>query len=248
MTSFISIKSDFQAAQARECSQKAYWVQSLETLFCSAGFHSLLLHRLAHFFYELQIPLIPRLISHLNRFLTGIEIHPGAKIGKGVFISGGVGVVIGETTIVGEGTLIYEGVTLGGTGKEQGKRHPTIGKNVVIGAGAKVLGHIFVGDQVRIAAGAVVLQDAPDKSLVVGIPGRTFFDLAEGDRDWQPHLEAKIIHLLLERVKHLEAELKQLKQEDFRINYQFIDQYEDYESFRQESDRIIEEFCDGSGI
>ena len=119
-----------------------------------------------------RVSFIPRLISHLGRFLTGIEIHPGAEIGKGVFIDHGMGVVIGETAIVGDYTLIYQGVTLGGTGKESGKRHPTLGKNVVVGAGAKVLGNLQIGDRVRIGAGSVVLRDVPPDATVVGIPGR----------------------------------------------------------------------------
>jgi serine O-acetyltransferase len=133
----------------------------LEVLFCYPGLQALMFHRLAHWLYKRDIPFIPRLISHISRFLTGIEIHPGAKIGKGVFIDHGMGVVIGETAVVGDYALIYQGVTLGGTGKETGKRHPTLGNNVVVGAGAKVLGNIRIGDNVRIGAGSVVLRDVP---------------------------------------------------------------------------------------
>ncbi|NEP38729.1 MAG: serine O-acetyltransferase, partial [Okeania sp. SIO2H7] len=134
------------------------WV---EVLCCYPGLHALVLHRLAHWLELQNISLIPRLISHLGRFLTGIEIHPGATIGRGVFIDHGMGVVIGETAIIGDYSLIYQGVTLGGTGKEIGKRHPTIGKNVVIGAGAKVLGNINIGDNVRLGAGSIVLNNVP---------------------------------------------------------------------------------------
>ena len=122
--------------------------------------------------YEANIPLLPRLISQISRFLTGIEIHPGAKIGRRFFIDHGMGVVIGETTEIGDDVLIYQGVTLGGTGNEQGKRHPTIGNNVVIGTGAKVLGSITIGNNVKIGAGSVVVHPVPDYSTVVGIPGR----------------------------------------------------------------------------
>ncbi|HEY9711028.1 MAG TPA: serine O-acetyltransferase, partial [Oculatellaceae cyanobacterium] len=142
----------------------------LEVLFCYPGVQALLFHRVTHWLYCIGIPFVPRLISHLTRFLTGIEIHPGAKIGKGVFIDHGLGVVIGETAIVGDYALIYQQVTLGGTGKETGKRHPTLGENVVVGAGAKVLGNIQIGDNVRIGAGSVVLRDVPSNRTVVGIP------------------------------------------------------------------------------
>jgi len=147
----------------------------LEVLFCYPGLQALLCHRFAHWLYQIGIPFIPRLISHLARFLTGIEIHPGAQIGQGVFIDHGMGVVIGETAIIGDYALIYQGVTLGGTGKESGKRHPTLGENVVVGAGAKVLGNIYLGNNVRVGAGSVVLRDIPADCTVVGVPGRLIY-------------------------------------------------------------------------
>jgi len=137
-----------------------------------SGFHALEFYRAAHFAHQLKIPLIPRVISQLARFLTGIEIHPGAEIGPGLFIDHGMGVIIGETTEIGENVTLYQQVTLGGTGKEKGKRHPTIGRNVVVGAGAKVLGNISIGDNVLIGANAVVVRDVPNASTVVGVPGR----------------------------------------------------------------------------
>lgn len=144
----------------------------LEVILCYPGLHAIVAYRFAHRLYKWNIPLIPRIISYLTRIITGIEIHPGARIGRRFFIDHGEGVVIGETTIVGDDVLIYQQVTLGGTGKEQGKRHPTLGNNVIVGAGAKVLGNITIGDYVRIGAGSVVIEDVPEYSTVVGVPGR----------------------------------------------------------------------------
>lgn len=143
-----------------------------EIIFLYPGFHALLAYRCANKLTKWHIPFIPRLISQVARFFTGIEIHPGAKIGKNFFIDHGMGVVIGETTIIGDNVLIYQGVTLGGTGKDTGKRHPTVGNNVTVGAGAKVLGNITIGDYTNIGAGSVVVDDVPEHSTVVGIPGR----------------------------------------------------------------------------
>jgi serine O-acetyltransferase len=191
-------------------------VNWLEVLFCYPGFHALCLHRLAHWLYHRKISLIPRLISHIGRFISGIEIHPAAQIGKGVFIDHGMGVVIGETAIVGDYTLIYQGVTLGGTGKESGKRHPTIGKNVVIGAGASVLGNIQIGDRVRVGAGSVVLHSVSSGCTVVGIPGhpisRKDVNLSPLEHGKLPDVEATIICSLVQRVEILEQQLQNLNQ------------------------------------
>ncbi|MCD8377699.1 MAG: serine O-acetyltransferase [Candidatus Gastranaerophilales bacterium] len=143
----------------------------LEIIFCYPGFQALLFHRIAHKLRFWGMPFIPRYISYLTRIITGIEIHPAASIGERLFIDHGEGVVIGETTIIGNDVLIYQQVTLGGTGKEHGKRHPTIGNNVIIGAGAKILGNIKIGDNVRVGAGSVVVDDVPENSTVVGVPG-----------------------------------------------------------------------------
>ncbi|HDN84376.1 MAG TPA: serine O-acetyltransferase [Candidatus Aerophobetes bacterium] len=136
------------------------------------GLHAIFWHRIAHFLYKHKFYFLARLISQIVRFFTGIEIHPGAKIGKGFFIDHGMGVVIGETTEIGDNVTLYQGVTLGGTGKEKGKRHPTLGNNVIVAAGAKILGNIKIGDNVRIGAGSVVIRDVPSDSTVVGVPGR----------------------------------------------------------------------------
>ncbi|MBQ2984321.1 MAG: serine O-acetyltransferase [Candidatus Gastranaerophilales bacterium] len=143
-----------------------------EVIFLYQGFHVLLAHRIAHKLLKWKVPFLPRLISQLARFLTGIEIHPAATIGRRFFIDHGSGVVIGETTIIGDDVLIYQGVTLGGTGKEQGKRHPTLGNFVTIGAGAKVLGNIEIGSYSTVGAGSVVIDNVPEHCTVVGIPGR----------------------------------------------------------------------------
>lgn len=145
---------------------------ALEVLLLYPGLHAVIWHRVAHFFFKIHFKFLARLISQLARFFTGIEIHPGAVIGKGLLIDHGMGVVIGETTIIGDDCTIYQGVTLGGTGKEKGKRHPTLGNNVMVGSGAKILGPFTVGDNSKIAAGAVVLSEVPPDSTCVGVPAR----------------------------------------------------------------------------
>ena len=144
----------------------------LEVLFCYPGLHALIMHRIAHKLNYWKIPLLPRILSNISRFFTGIEIHPAARIGRRFFIDHGMGVVIGATTIIGDDVLLYQGVTLGGTGNEHGKRHPTLGDNIVVGSGAKVLGNIEIGSNSRIGAGSVVVDSVPENSTVVGIPGR----------------------------------------------------------------------------
>ena len=206
-----SLVADFRIIFERDPAARNW----LEVLVCYPGLQALFLHRFAHWLYKVGIPFFPRLISHLARFFTGIEIHPGAQIGKGVFIDHGMGVVIGETAIVGNYSLIYQGVTLGGTGKETGKRHPTLGENVVVGGGAKVLGNIQIGNNVRIGAGSVVLRDVPSNCTVVGIPGRVVYrsgvkvdPLEHGNL---PDSEAAVIRTLVDRIESLEQEVKQLR-------------------------------------
>ena len=190
----------------------------LEIVLCYPGFHAVLLHRLAHRLHNANVPLLPRLISQISRFLTGIEIHPGAKIGRRFFIDHGMGVVIGETAEIGDDVLLYQGVTLGGTGNEQGKRHPTLGNNVVVGTGAKVLGSIRIGNNVKIGAGSVVVRPVPDYSTVVGIPGRVVRQrVPEGmlDHGMLPDPEGQEIADLKQRLSDLETLVKNLlAQED----------------------------------
>ncbi len=145
---------------------------SLQVILLYSGFHAILFHKLSHLLYKCKLYFLARFVSQLARLLTGIEIHPGATIGRGLFIDHGSGVVIGETAVIGDNCTIYQGVTLGGTGKHTGKRHPTLGNNVMVGAGAKVLGPFKVGDNSKIAAGAVVLDEIPENSTAVGIPAR----------------------------------------------------------------------------
>ncbi|MCG2820216.1 MAG: serine O-acetyltransferase [Actinomycetia bacterium] len=162
------LKEDIRVIKERDPAAKGV----LEIALSYPGLHAIWMHRLAHYLDAKGVPLLPRLISMFTRAVTGIEVHQGAKLGRGLFIDHGMGVVIGETAEVGENVTMYQGVTLGGTGKEKGKRHPTIGNNVVIAAGASVLGPITVGDNSKVGAGAVVLKDVPANCTVVGVPGR----------------------------------------------------------------------------
>lgn len=178
-----------------------------------AGLHALIAHRMAHALWEMHCPFLPRFMSQVSRFFTGIEIHPGAVIGNGLFIDHGMGVVVGETAIIGDNVTLFQGVTLGGTGKETGKRHPTVGNNVVIGAGAKILGNITIGDNSYIGANAVVLRDVPANSTVVGVPGHVtkqdgkkidlMMDHAHASDPIMQHMKE-----LVKRVKVLEDKLK----------------------------------------
>lgn len=185
-----------------------------EILFCYPGFHAILIHRLAHRLYKAGFTTLARIISQISRALTGIEIHPGARIGRRFFIDHGMGVVIGETTIIGDDCLLYQGVTLGGTGKERGKRHPTLGNHVVVGSGAKVLGNITIGNHVRIGAGSVVLKSVPDHSTVVGVPGRIVRSRLDNEEILEhaklPDPEGQAIEQLTQRVEQLEGLVRDL--------------------------------------
>jgi len=189
---------------------------SFEIVTSYSGLHALWLHRVAHPLYRCGVPVVPRWISQVNRFLTGIEIHPGAQIGEGFFIDHGSGVVIGETTEIGDNVTLYQGVTLGGTGKEHGKRHPTLGDNVVVGSGASVLGSIKVGANAKIGSGTVVVHDVPANATVVGNPGHPV--VVDGQRVGIPDIDythlpdpvAEAIKCVVERIIALENELDEI--------------------------------------
>jgi len=198
-----------RAALDRDPAARGLW-GAVEILLTYSGVHALIMHRAAHFLWRLGVPLLPRVISQVTRFFTGVEIHPGASFGRGTFIDHGMGVVVGETTVVGDNVTLFQGVTLGGTGKGYGKRHPTIGDDVVIGCGARVLGNIRVGNDVRIGAGSVVVRDVPDDCTVIGVPGRI---VREGGRRV---LDAPLAHdaipdPLLRQIEALEARIRDLE-------------------------------------
>lgn len=202
---YILFMDEIKTVKERDPAAKS----AVEVLLLYPGLHALVMYRLAHELWKMNVPIVPRWLSQLARFFTGIEIHPGATIGKRFFIDHGMGVVIGETAVIGDNVLLYQGATLGGTGKETGKRHPTVGNNVVVGAGAKVLGNITIGDGSYIGANAVVIKDVPPNATVVGIPGR--ITKQEGRKI---EMELDHIHVndpvmenmakLLNRIKHIE--------------------------------------------
>jgi serine O-acetyltransferase len=190
----------------------------LEVVLCYPGFHAVLMHRIAHRLSKAKLYLPARLLSNINRFLTGVDIHPGARIGRRFFIDHGMGVVIGETTEIGDDVLVYQNVTLGGTGKERGKRHPTIGSHVVVGSGAKILGNITVGHHVKVGAGSVVIRSVPDYSTVVGVPGRVVRSRNEGIGDELEHghlpdPEGQAMDDLARRLEELEQTVRMLAAE-----------------------------------
>jgi serine O-acetyltransferase len=205
---FSGLRNDIRAIFARDPAARSV----AEILLAYPGLHALFFHRLAHWLWIHHMFLPGRFVSHIGRFLTGIEIHPGAVIGRGFFVDHGMGVVIGETAEIGDNVTLYHGVTLGGTSWQKGKRHPTIGNNVVIGTGAKVLGPVRIGDNTRIGANSVVVHDIPPNSVVVGIPGKIVFRV-EGDRkialdkEFMPDPEGRAIASLLERVSRLEERM-----------------------------------------
>jgi len=189
----------------------------IEIALCYPGFHAVLFHRIAHRIYRAGWFTLARMVSQFSRTFTGIEIHPGARIGRRFFIDHGMGVVIGETAEIGDDVLLYQGVTLGGTGKDTGKRHPTLGNGVVIGTGAKVLGNIRIGDHSKVGAGSVVVRPVPDHSTVVGIPGRVVRDLDANydplEHGTLPDPQGQLIDELARRIAELEATVKALRDE-----------------------------------
>ena len=210
---FDTVRRDIHSALERDPAAR----NALEVILCYPGVHALLFHRLAHRLWRGGRVITARFVSHVGRFLTGIEIHPAARIGPGVFIDHGMGVVIGETAEVGENVTLYQGVTLGGTSLKRDKRHPTLERNVVVGTGAAVIGAITLGEGTRVGAGSVVVKDVPPNSVVVGVPGRVIYrdgqrvvesiDLEHTDL---PDPLAKAIEQMLDRIHLLETEVARL--------------------------------------
>ena len=205
-TGFGTIQHDLRAVFDRDPAART----TLEVFLTYAGFQALLAHRFAHRLWKMRLRLLGRLVSQVARWVTGVEIHPGASIGHGFFIDHGMGVVIGETTEIGDYVTLFQGVTLGGTGKEKGKRHPTLGNHVVVGSGAKVLGNIRIGDSVKIGANSVVLRSVPSNSTVTGIPGRIVKSI--GERVPEEAMDhANIPDPIAERFDLMERELIDLR-------------------------------------
>lgn len=212
MSLIRSIKNDIKAVFENDPAA----VSTLEILLAYPGFHARQFHRLAHTLHHWHIPVLPRLISHLSRFVTGIEIHPGAEIGEGFFIDHGMGVVIGETSEIGNNVTLYQGVTLGGTSHQRVKRHPTLGNNVVVGAGAQLIGAISIGNNSKVGAGSVVVTSVPDNATVVGVPGRVVA-IRNPDTDTVENLPDPVgekLKILEERVAWLEKQLAAAKEKN----------------------------------
>ena len=213
MNPLYAIYRDFRACFERDPAARTFF-GFFEVLLLYPGFHAAFWHRINHFLHRLKIPFIPRLLSQLVRFFTGVEIHPGATLGPGFFIDHWMGVVIGETTEVGENVTLYQGVTLGGTGTERGKRHPTLGNHVVVGAGAKVLGNIRLGNNVKVGGGSVVVHSVPDNCTVVGVPAEIV--RKEGKRVSQINLDhgdlPDPLKALKNRIRFLQKEIDTLEE------------------------------------
>ena len=211
---FDALRRDIRVVLERDPAARS----AFEVILCCPGVHALAMHRLAHQLWNAGGTTLARLVSHVSRFLTGVEIHPAAKIGPGLFIDHGMGIVIGETAEVGENVSLLQGVTLGGTSTKREKRHPTLGNNVTVGAGAKIIGAFKIGDGSRIGAGSVVVREVPPNCVVVGVPGRVTFrdgqrvtDGVDLDQTDLPDPMAKTLEQMLERVRSLEAELEALR-------------------------------------
>lgn len=210
MSLLKSIKRDIEVILQRDPAAN----NAVEVILAYPGFHARQFHRLSHRLYLWRLPVLPRLVSHVARLLTGIEIHPGARIGEGLFIDHGMGVVIGETAEIGNDVTMYQGATLGGTGKERGKRHPTVGDRVVISTGAQVIGAITVGNDVKIGAGSVVIHSVPDHATVVGVPGRVvaLYHPQKGAVERLPDPEAELMQCLHRKVLELEDRVISLEE------------------------------------
>ncbi|MBO0961566.1 serine O-acetyltransferase [Neobacillus sp. MM2021_6] len=213
---FKKFKEDVEVVFEQDPAARSY----LEVILTYSGLHAIWSHRIAHAFFNRKLFFLARVISQVNRFFTGIEIHPGAKIGRRFFIDHGMGVVIGETCEIGDNVTIYQGVTLGGTGKEKGKRHPTIKDNVLIATGAKVLGSITIGENSKIGGGSVVLKEVPPNSTVVGIPGRVV--IQDGKRINKDLNHCDLPDPVADRLKEIQAELNLLREELFELKEEGI--------------------------
>ena len=243
---FERIKEDIDAAFQNDPAARS----KLEVILCYPGVHALLLHRISHYLWKKGLFLLARLISHANRFLTGIEIHPAAEIGRGVFIDHGMGVVIGETAVVGDGCLIYKGVVLGGTTTEKTKRHPTLGKKIIVGSNACILGNITIGDYVRIGSGSVVVKDVPPHATVVGVPGRIIEQKKKEhdvmlDHGQLPDPIAEALKVVLKENRKLKQRIKKLED-----NLNLSSDEDDYVSEAESEVMTVfmKNYKDGDGI
>ena len=237
---FNTLRDDIQAIFTKDPAARSM----LEVILCYPGLHALWLHRLAHFLWQHRLKLIGRIISHINRFFTGIEIHPGARIGKRLFIDHGAGVVIGETSDIGDDVLLYQGVVLGGTSLNKEKRHPTIGDNVEVGSGAIALGPITIGEGARIGSGSVVINSVPSGATVVGIPGRVVPDrykpaIMNLEHGKLPDPIAEAIRTVLKEQDKIEERLKKLEKASGIVNQ---------DELKGTRKRIEREFSQGGGI
>ncbi|HEX5369725.1 MAG TPA: serine O-acetyltransferase [Dehalococcoidia bacterium] len=211
MSTISSIRRDIKAALDRDPAAHS----SLQVILTYPGFHARELHRLAHWLHESRVPLLPGFIAFMNRFLTGVEVHPAATIGEGLFIDHGMGIVIGETTVIGDDCHLTQGVTLGGTSNRREKRHPTLGNNVVVGAGAKIIGAVELGDHVRIGAGSVVVTNVPPYATVVGVPGKVvaYYDPGNETTVRLPDPEWDRIEEISQKLDAMRAEIAALEAE-----------------------------------
>jgi len=236
---FNTLREDTKTVRAKDPAARSL----LEVVFCYPGLHALWFHRLAHFLWQHRFRFLARFISHIGRFLTGIEIHPGAKIGRRFFIDHGAGVVIGETAEIGDDVLMYQGTVLGGTSLKKEKRHPTVGSHVVIGTGAVALGAISIGDGARVGAGSVVIKSVPPGATVVGIPGRVVEDgqspLMELEHGKLPDPVAEAIRLVLQRQNKLEERLRRLENSSSVLTEDELSMI---------SGKIVRYFSEGEGI
>lgn len=246
---FRTVKEDIKTVFAKDPAAKSV----LEVLLCYPGLHAIWLYRIAHFFWQKRLLFLGRFISHISRWMTGIEIHPGAKIGRRFFIDHGMGVVIGETAEIGDDVLMYKGVVLGGTSLEEKKRHPTLGNNVVVGTDAVVLGAINIGDGATIGAGSVVIKDVPPDATAVGVPGRIGMGFSEKEiQDLEhgklPDPIADAIKFVMKEQEELDERIKKLESIEGLIE---LDVHKYFEKKREKTEKILSslgEFSDGGGI